>query len=153
MNTLTEIKPLYGHNNFETAYLIEDYPYGRSLRCKKKVWIEIAEKGQHKGCYREVYCTTNPRYTGEVWNKPKCSTYSDLLIMYIDPESGYLKTDAWSSWGERRKAFNDKWVNLLNDRDRQRWEYLEKRQNAINKFYQDKTFKIVKSEPVDIFDL
>ena len=37
---MNDIEKLKQATNFETAYVIDDYPYGFTLRCKKKMWIE-----------------------------------------------------------------------------------------------------------------
>lgn len=68
------MKVLWGHNSAETAYVVADYPYGFRLRCQIRYWLEY-RKG--KG-FRFVSQTTNPKRPGEVWNKPKASTYSPL---------------------------------------------------------------------------
>jgi hypothetical protein len=70
-------EPLTGHTSPETAYLVEDYPYGFRLRCKIRYWLEF-KSGQG---FRFVSQTTNPKRTGEFWNKPKASTYSMLGMM------------------------------------------------------------------------
>ena len=74
------MKILSGHTSPETAYMVEDYPYGFRLRCKIRYWLESSP---NKGV-RFVSQTTNPKkrifnaasglYT-ETWNKPKASTY------------------------------------------------------------------------------
>ena len=75
------MKLLTGHISPETAYVVEDYPYGFRLRCKIRYWIEYKAK---KG-FRCVSQTTNPKRPGEVWNKPKASTYSLFGgAMYLD---------------------------------------------------------------------
>ena len=75
------MKVLSGHISPETAYVVEDYPYGFRLRCKIRYWIEFKAK---KG-FRFVSQTTNPKRPGEVWNKPKASTYSLFGgAMYLD---------------------------------------------------------------------
>ena len=72
---------LMNHTTKETAYLVEDYPYGFRLRCKIRYWLEYKPG---KG-YRLVSQTTNPKKPGEVWNKEKASTYSLLGgAMYLD---------------------------------------------------------------------
>ncbi len=63
---------LSGHTSPETAYVCEDYPYGFRLRCKIRYWLEY-KPGTG---YRLVSQTTNPKRPGEVWNKPKPSTYA-----------------------------------------------------------------------------
>jgi len=75
------------HLSPETAYVVNDYPYGFRLRCKIRYWIEYkASKG-----FRFCSQTTNPKIAGrEVWNKPKASTYFDLgMAMYLD-EQGHV---------------------------------------------------------------
>lgn len=76
---------LSGHKSFETAYEVENYPYGYTLKCKKRTWIETnGKKGD-----RLVTCTENPK-TGR-WNSPKAGTYSPFLYMYIDTENGHVQ--------------------------------------------------------------
>ncbi len=71
--------PIKGAVSEATAYLIKDYPYGFTLRCQKKVWIETDPKhGQ-----RIVEMTSNPKRPGLVWNTPKKSTYDTLCGAFI----------------------------------------------------------------------
>lgn len=67
---MNEIKILSGHISPETAYLVDDYPYGFRLRCKIRYWLQYAPK---KGV-RFWSQTTNPK-RGHAWNKPKASTF------------------------------------------------------------------------------
>lgn len=72
---------LKGHTTAETAYVGDDYPYGFRLRCKIRYWLEYNKKHG----FRLVSQTTNPKVTGEVWNKPKASTYVKIAAcMYLD---------------------------------------------------------------------
>ena len=66
------ITPLYGHTSQATAYVQDDYPYSRSKRCVRRVWVEYKPG---KG-YRFMAQTINPD-TGRL-NNPKASTYSSL---------------------------------------------------------------------------
>jgi hypothetical protein len=100
------VKLLSGHISPESAYLVEDYPYGFRLRCKIRYWIEFKAK---KG-FRFVSQTTNPKRPGEVWNKPKASTYSMLGgAMFLDENehvqfSGlneYCSGAEASAWAEK----------------------------------------------------
>jgi hypothetical protein len=76
-------KPLYVHDSKESAYVVDDYPFGFRLRCKIRYWVEFAPK---KG-YRMVSQTTDPRKTVEVWNNPKASTYALLAgNLYLDSQ-------------------------------------------------------------------
>lgn len=69
---------IYGHVSQETAYEIDDYPYGR-LRCKRRVWLESDPK---RG-FRFVAQTQNPK-NGR-WNAPHKSTYVEVAAcLYLD---------------------------------------------------------------------
>lgn len=82
-NRKEHMTTLIGHTTPETAYVVEDYPYGFRLRCKIRYWLEY-KRGQG---YRLVSQTTNPKIAGrEVWNKPKASTYAPLAVMVLDAE-------------------------------------------------------------------
>jgi hypothetical protein len=78
------IKILAGHVSPETAYVVDDYPYGYKLRCKIRYWLEYkAGRG-----VRFVSQTTNPKKVGEFWNAPKASTYSRFAAcMFLDEEN------------------------------------------------------------------
>ena len=76
---INSAKPLFGYTSEATAYLIEDYPYGFTLRCQKKVWIETDPKrGQ-----RTVEMSSNPKRAGLHWNTPKKSTCDSLCAAFI----------------------------------------------------------------------
>ena len=80
------MKRLEGHTTPETAFVVDDYPYGFRLRCKIRYWLEY-RKGYG---YRFVSQTTNPKKAGEVWNKEKAGTYCDengLTFLYLDDEN------------------------------------------------------------------
>jgi hypothetical protein len=74
---------IHGHTSPETAYVVENYPYG-GLRCRKRYWVETATKGAKKGEQRLVTQTTNPKKAGEVWNKPHPGGYSMFVLLYMD---------------------------------------------------------------------
>lgn len=78
--TITRDNALRGHTSEETAYLVNDYPYGFRLRTEIRYWLETTKHGD-----RFVSQTLNPK-TGR-WNKPKKSTYSLIGAMYLDDES------------------------------------------------------------------
>jgi hypothetical protein len=84
---------LKGHTSPETAYVVDDYPYGFTLRCKIRYWLEHHPK---RG-FRFVSQTTNPKRPGEVWNKPKASTYMKFgACMFLNGD-GHVK---WAGLGE-----------------------------------------------------
>ncbi len=71
---------LHGHVSPETAYVVDDYPFGFTLRCQIRYWVETKKShGQ-----RLVSQTTNPKKLND-WptaNKPKPGTYADVVILY-----------------------------------------------------------------------
>lgn len=87
--------PLYNHNSEETAYLIEDYPYGFRLRCMMKVWLEYKPS---KG-WRMVTRTSNPKKPGH-WNAVKMSTYCELGgNLFLDQE-GHIQWSGVSMYAD-----------------------------------------------------
>lgn len=94
---MTVVTALYGHNSFETAYLVESYPYG-SLRCKIWFWLENkANKG-----YRFVSRTENPK-NGRL-NAPKPSTYAKFGgNMYLD-ENGHVQWACVTEYTDAHKV-------------------------------------------------
>ena len=81
------IELIKGAVSFETAAIVDDYPYGFRLRCKKAYWVETSEShGQ-----RLVTRTTNPKKRGEVWNKPHAETYRMAVVLYRETSTGYIK--------------------------------------------------------------
>jgi hypothetical protein len=81
------MKILHGHTSPETAFVVDNYPYGYKLRCKIRYWIEKASKGKGKGQYRFCSQTLNPKT--KKWNAPKYSIYSTFMIMGIE-DNGYI---------------------------------------------------------------
>lgn len=91
--TIERVRVLIGHTDPDSAYVVDDYPYGRRLRCKIRYWIETKPKfGQ-----RWMSQTTNPKQPGHPWNKPKGSTYSALMVMYLD-EKGHVQAHGVPLW-------------------------------------------------------
>lgn len=107
----TNLKQLTGHVSPETAFVINDYPFGFTLRCKMRHWIETTKNGQ-----RFVSQTTNPRKQGEVWNKPKKSTYDKFsgIAIVDDPthqRHGHVINIGCSAYASPSQtlAYLDKW--------------------------------------------
>jgi len=101
------LKQLIRHTSPETAYVVDDYPYGFRLRCSIRYWIETKPRfGQ-----RFVSQTTNPKKPGVVWNKPKAGIYSPVLVMFLD-ERGHVSSAGLSVYDspEVVEAFTRGWV-------------------------------------------
>lgn len=97
------MKLLFNHVSPETAYVVEDYPYGFRLRCKIRYWLEHREG---KG-FRLVSQTTNPKRPGAPWNKPKASTYAASgAAMYLDSD-GHVGWSALTEYSDAAESM--KW--------------------------------------------
>lgn len=121
---------LNNHNSTETAHVVDDYPYGFRLRCKIRYHIERNSKGM-----RFVSQTTNPKITGrEVWNKPKASTYSDLMVMVRDESNGYINQDSlhFSSGPSDFARFKEAYYGQLTEADRMIYDTMEARSRHFN---------------------
>lgn len=93
--TQTVMTILKGHTTPDTAYTVADYPYGFRLRCKIRYWLEVDKK---RGV-RLVSQTINPK-RGDVWNKPKASTYSRFGgCMYLDANQ-HVQWSGLSQYGD-----------------------------------------------------
>jgi hypothetical protein len=95
----------HGHTDEATAYVVDDYPYGRS-RTQIRYWIESVKNKGDRFCAQ----TLNPK-TGR-WNKPKKSTYSAVLAMYLEEQPDgrmFVKTTGLGLWrtDEDAQAFID----------------------------------------------
>lgn len=83
MSKFTAETAMFGHTDEESAYVVDDYPYGYTLRTQIRYWIETTKHGD-----RFVSQTMNPK-TGR-WNKPKKSTYCLVAALMLD-ENGHVK--------------------------------------------------------------
>jgi len=113
---MANLEYLHGHTSADTAFLVNDYPYGFRLRCKIRYWLEYKEG---KG-FRLVSQTTNPKVRNAVcpthgvltapvnsqrghdncpgpvhfespWNKPKVSTFCNgPAILALDLETNHV---------------------------------------------------------------
>ena len=77
---------LYGHTSPETAYVVDNYPYG-GYRTKMRYWIEHSKRNGDRFCRQSL----NPKT--DKWNKPKKSTYSGVMVMTLD-EKGHVTTES-----------------------------------------------------------
>lgn len=101
------MKILKGHISPETAYVVDDYPYGFRLRCKIRYWLEYKV---NKG-FRFMSQTTNPKRPDEFWNKPKASTYSRFGgALYLD-ENEHVQMAGLTEYsdGAEAKAWAEKY--------------------------------------------
>jgi hypothetical protein len=99
------MKLLPGHVSPETAFLVEDYPYGFRLRCQIRYWIEFNPK---RG-FRFWSQTTNPKRPGVVWNNAKASTYYRFGGAMILDASDHVQFVGLSEYSDaaQAKAFQE----------------------------------------------
>ena len=98
---------LIGHTSADTAYVVEDYPYGFRLRTKIRYYIETSRYGQ-----RFVSQTLNPQ-TGR-WNSPKAGTYHLITVMYLGADNHVTNEALFTSASEDKiTAFEARFSDAL----------------------------------------
>jgi len=65
------------HTSFESAYIVDSYPYGFREKTEARFWIESNKKGQ-----RMIFQTLNPKT--KQYNKPKAGNYYLVGVLYVD---------------------------------------------------------------------
>src|SRR4030042_7007253 len=101
-----EIKILDKQPTEQEPFLVENYPYGYTLRTKIRYWAETTTRGQ-----RFVSQTLNPK-TG-LWNKPKKSTYSQIVLIGLNEEE-HITYNCLSLYSlEEALNFKEKYSSFL----------------------------------------
>lgn len=108
------LKPLTGHVSPETAFVVDDYPYGFKLRCKIRYWLEYNPKNGFRFCSQ----TTNPKKSVEVWNAPKKSTYSMLGVMGLNDEGHVTWTGCSIYDFDKLEEFGKEYASSFDDNQR-----------------------------------
>lgn len=111
----------------ETAFIQPDYPYGRTLRCQRRVWVETRPKfGQ-----RMVTQTNDPKKDFEKWNAVKPGNYFPIVVLTLDeatdPEPGYIKQYALSGYDslDKIEEFETKFGAGLTDEQKNTLKYMK----------------------------
>jgi len=125
--TIKEV--LQGHTTVETAYVVDDYPYGFRLRCKIRYWLEYAPKKGFRLCSQ----TTNPKVAYEKWNAPKKSTYSLLAVMGLDEEGHVTWTGVSPYEFSKLVAFGEAYSPFFNVYQKETFEMMVKIKTAYEK--------------------
>lgn len=143
MNTQAK-KYLYNHTSPETAYVVNDYPWGFRLRTQIRYWVETstAKNGGQRFCSQ----TINPK-TG-LWCKPKKGTYSPIVIMFLD-EKDHVDYTCLNMHNDEKYINKFKETHLDNLDEYQKQTLKEVL--AFEKVMRNVTFEIVTSEPVSLF--
>jgi hypothetical protein len=95
---------LKGHTSIETAYKVDDYPYGSRLRTSIFYWIETKRGKGDRFCT----CTIDPR-NGKM-NNAKKTTYYPFIYMYVN-EDGNVKRTVLDAYDV--KLFRERFEKLL----------------------------------------
>lgn len=88
---------LNGHDSEGTAVLQENYLLSPTRHCRRLTWREHGAAGENKGQWRAVHRTTDPSTANMVWNRPKPTTYHELVLLYTDPRDPTGRVEAWSA--------------------------------------------------------
>jgi hypothetical protein len=121
---MTTLTVLTGHTTPETAYGVDSYPYGFTLRCKIRYWLEFVPRKGFRFCSQ----TTNPKRPAEHWNAPKKSTYRALAVMGLD-EKNHVQWDAlglYSIAGPELANFGDRYAAYFDDNQAQSYAAMMK---------------------------
>jgi hypothetical protein len=119
------LKPLTGHTSPETAYVVEDYPYGFRLRCSIRYWLEYSPIKGFRFCSQ----TTNPKKSMShmnVWNAPKRSTYMMLAVMGLDEQGHVTWTGCSICDFDKLEAFGKEYAGSFDENQRKVWEMATK---------------------------
>ena len=128
---------LKGHTDEENAYVVEDYPYEFRLRCQIRYWVETNKKRGD----RFVSQTLNPKT--DRWNKPKKSTYSSVIVLFLD-DKGYVQSRGFSKgWADEGEV--QRFIDFVGEGYPFSAEQLEqiKLANVINKVNKHVSVKVV----------
>lgn len=96
--TAGTLEPLTGHTTEETAYIIQDYPWGYKLRCKQKVWLEYNKSKGFRVCRR----TQDPR--NDRWCAIKKDTYTLIAAGLYKNEEGHVKSAGLSEYSSTKDS-------------------------------------------------
>tara|TARA_R110002050_G_scaffold17772_5_gene52471 strand:- start:175 stop:699 length:525 start_codon:yes stop_codon:yes gene_type:complete len=101
--------------NEENMYIIENYPYGFNKKTIRRSYIETNERRGD----RIIHQTLNPK-TKE-FNKPKKSTYSEVIIAYINEDSklDFLRLSNYDELNNEQSEFIKNNFNLSNNQKKQ----------------------------------
>jgi len=76
-------KNIYNAKDFESAVVVDNYPWGFKLKTKRAYWVETNNKGD-----RFCYQTLNPKTNK--WCAVKTSTYGAAFVLTQDDSNGYV---------------------------------------------------------------
>jgi hypothetical protein len=115
----TEDKPL----------IIENYPYGFRLKTKIAYFIETKKNKQRLGSK-----TLNPKTN--LWNKPKYSTYTDIIILGRNKENNHISNMDFNIAYSDKEEY-ESFLNFLGDF---KTDYIDKTLKFANAIYKTREY-------------
>jgi len=94
--------------NESQPVIVDNYPYGFTIRTKIKYWVETTKNGQ-----RFVSQTLNPKTN--LWNKPKKSTYSQIILVGLNEQEHITYTNLSLYSLSEALEFKQKYESFLSD--------------------------------------
>lgn len=94
--------------NENNPVIVDNYPYGYTLRTQIKYWVETTKNGQ-----RFISQTLNPKT--KLWNKPKKSTYSQIILVGLNEEKHITYTSLSLYSLSESLEFKQKYESFLSD--------------------------------------
>jgi len=92
----------------QEPFLVDNYPYGYTLKTKIRYWVETTRNGQ-----RFVSQTLNPKTN--IWNNPKKSTYSQIILIGLNEQEHITYTNLSLYSLKEALEFRDRYLNYLSD--------------------------------------
>lgn len=139
--------------NETNPVIVDNYPYGFTMRTKIKYWVETTKNGQ-----RFVSQTLNPKTN--LWNKPKKSTYSQIILIGLNEQKHITYTNLSLYSLSEALEFKQKYESFLSDYQKTELTNIIKMSEVYDKV--EYTFKAQKfrniltgeiTECVPLFDL
>jgi hypothetical protein len=112
---------LSGHISPETAYIVDDYPYGFRLRTQIRYWIETKKGFGQRFCSQ----TLNPKTSN--WNKPKSGNYHVIAVMTLDESNGHVHYEVLQSGGwspEEIQEFENQHASAIGEYEQKAIKYI-----------------------------
>ena len=124
-------KNIYNAKNFESAVVVDNYPWGFKLKTKRAYWVETNSKGD-----RFCYQTLNPKTNK--WCAVKTSTYGAAFVLTQDDSNGYVSYFGLSKCDNAKDV--ESWLSKV---DYEQLDTLQKKQLCRIKAF-DKSMEGVK---------
>lgn len=94
---MTNKNYIYGYTE-QNPYIVNNYPYGYTLRTQARYYIEsIPKRGD-----RMVFQTLNPKTNK--WNAPKKGTYSAIIVLWLDDNNHVKSEHLHAGWSDDKQV-------------------------------------------------